>query len=99
LAGQSAPANPAPARPLPDYVGTYANDYYGPARIAEKDGRLALAMGVGKSFELRHWDGDTFAFDLDTENAPPGSISKAAFSGGRLTLEYFDDQGLGTFTR
>lgn len=99
LVGQAAPADPAPAKPLADYAGTYANGYYGPARIAEKDGGLVLAMGVGKTFPLRHWDGDTFAFDLDTENAPPGSVSKATFTGNRLNLEYFDDQGLGTFTR
>jgi CubicO group peptidase (beta-lactamase class C family) len=99
LVGQPAPANPAAAKPAADYVGTYANGYYGPATISEQNGSLVLAMGVGKTFPLKHWDGDTFAFDLDTENAPPGSISKATFTGGQLNLEYYDEEGLGTFTR
>jgi hypothetical protein len=36
---------------------------------------------------------------LTDENAPPGTISKATFSGGSLNLEYFDRDKLGTFTR
>ena len=40
LVGQKPPANPAPAAPLTSYVGTYNNDYWGPARITEKDGKL-----------------------------------------------------------
>ena len=31
LVGKQPPANPAPAAPLASYVGTYANDYWGPA--------------------------------------------------------------------
>lgn len=98
LVGQPAPADPAPAKRLADYVGTYANAYYGPARITEQNGSLVLAMGVGKTFPLTHWDGDTFMFKLDTENAPPGSISKATFHGRQLNLEYYDE-GMGTFIR
>ena len=45
LVGQQPPANPAPAAPLSAYVGTYANDYWGPASITEKDGKLALSLG------------------------------------------------------
>src|SRR5881397_859539 len=43
LVGQKPPAHPAPSAPLPSYVGTYNNDYWGPARITEKDGKLQLA--------------------------------------------------------
>ena len=46
LVGQKPPANPAPAAPLSSYVGTYDNDYWGPARVTEKDGRLQLALGA-----------------------------------------------------
>ena len=35
LVGKSRPAKPAPAQPLSSYVGTYANDYWGPARVTE----------------------------------------------------------------
>jgi CubicO group peptidase (beta-lactamase class C family) len=100
LVGKQPPANPAPARPLGGYVGVYANDYWGPAVVAERDGALQLAMGPkNQTFTLAHWDGDTFTFTLTDENAPPGTISKAVFSGNTLNLEYFDSDRLGTFTR
>ena len=34
-----------------------------------------------------------------TENAPPGTVSKATFDGDKLTLEYYDEDGMGTFFR
>ncbi|WP_425302354.1 serine hydrolase [Nocardia neocaledoniensis] len=100
LSEKSAPPNPAPAKPLPDYVGTYANEYWGPATISEAGGELVLTLGPAqRRYPLRHWDGDTFAFELFGENAPPGSVSSARFDGDRLVLNYFDEDGLGTFTR
>jgi CubicO group peptidase (beta-lactamase class C family) len=104
LVGKSPPANPAPARPLPDYTGVYASDYWGPAIVTERDGALQLALGPkNQTFPLTHWDGDTFSFPVTDENAPPGTISKATFAGfpgsRTLNLEYFDSEKLGTFTR
>ncbi len=103
LVGKQPPANPAPARPLSDYAGVYASDYWGPAIVTERDGALQLAMGPkNQTFTLTHWDGDTFTFPVTDENAPPGTISKAVFSGvpgATLNLEYFDSDKLGTFTR
>ncbi|QNG17997.1 serine hydrolase [Rhodococcus triatomae] len=100
LVGQSPPADPAPPRPLPEYAGTYANDYWGPATVTEADGDLVLGLGpAGQTFPLTHWDGDTFTFEIASENAPPGTISRADFSPTTVTLEYFDADGAGTFTR
>lgn len=100
LVGQQPPANPAPARPLTDYLGRYASDYWGPVVVTERDGALQLAMGPkNQTFTLTHWDGDTFTFGLTNENAAPGTISKAVFSGSTLNLEYYDTEKLGTFTR
>jgi CubicO group peptidase (beta-lactamase class C family) len=99
IVGQKPPSNPAPAAPLASYVGTYNNDYWGPARITEKDGTLHLALGPELTVPLTHWDGNTFTFSFVTENAPPGTISKATFDGNRLSLEYYDGFGKGTFTR
>lgn len=103
LVGTQPPANPAPARPPSDYAGVYANDYWGPAVVTERDGALQLALGPkNQTFELTHWDGDTFTFPITSENAPPGTISRAVFSGfpgATLNLEYFDSDKLGTFTR
>ena len=58
LVGQQPPANPAPAAPLASYVGTYNNDYWGPARVTEKDGKLQLALGPKLNVPLTHWDGN-----------------------------------------
>jgi CubicO group peptidase (beta-lactamase class C family) len=101
LVGQERPADPAPPRPLTDYVGTYANRYYGAAHIADHGGgELVLTLGpAGQTYPLAHWDGDVFTFPLSGENAPDGTISKATFAGNVVLLEYFDSEGQGTFTR
>src|SRR6202022_2404203 len=100
LVGKQPPAHPAPAHPLNTYVGDYNNPYWGPAKITERDGALQLSLGPrGTVFPLSHWDGDTFTFTLHNENTPDGTISKATFAGNTLTLEYYDDDKLGTFTR
>jgi hypothetical protein len=67
--------------------------------VTERDGRLELAVGPKLVVPLEHWDGNEFTFSFVSENSPPGSISKATFDGNRLTLEYFDSFGKGTFTR
>lgn len=100
LVGKQPPVSPAPAKPLVEYVGVYVNDYWGPATVTERDGKLQLALGPkNQTFDLTHWDGDIFTFPLSTENALPGSISKATFTGTGLNLEYYDSDKLGTFTR
>jgi len=100
LLGKQPPASPAPARPLSDYAGVYTSGYWGPAVVSERDGALQLSLGPqNQTFPLTHWDGDTFTFTVTDENAPPGTISKAVFSGKTLNLEYFDSDTLGTFTR
>jgi Domain of unknown function (DUF3471) len=100
LAGQQPPANPAPAAPLSSYVGRCRNDYWGPATVSERDGKLALTLGPrGDTVDLTHWDGDVVTFQLMTENAPPATISKPTFAGNKLTLEYYDADEMGTFTR
>lgn len=99
LVGARPPAQPAAPAPLASYVGQYSNSFWGPARVRETDRGLELALGPKLVVPLKHWDGDVFTFALVTENAPPGSISKATFDGDWLTLEYFDQDGKGTFTR
>lgn len=100
LVGEQPPANPAPARPLADYAGVYHNDYWGAATISVQNGKLLLTLGPrNEQFILSHWDGDTFTFPLQDENAPPGTVSKATFAGNMCSLEYFNHDNLGTFTR
>jgi len=99
LVGEQPPANPAPAAPPASYVGTYNNDYWGPARVTEENGKLTLALGPKLSVPLTHWDGNIFTFLLVTENSPPGTISKATFDSDTLVLEYYGEFGKGTFRR
>lgn len=100
LVGKDRPSSPAPAPPLAELAGTYANDYWGPATVTERDGALTLTLGPkAQPWRLEHWDGNVFTFRFISENSPPGSVSKATFNGDALTLEYFDDDGKGTFTR
>lgn len=99
LVDKQPPANPQPPAPLPSYVGTYNNGYWGPARVTEKDGKLQLEMGTKLKVPLSHWDGNAFSYEWVSENSPPGSIGKATFDGSRLTLEYYDEMGKGTFLR
>ncbi|PRC59949.1 serine hydrolase, partial [Mycobacterium sp. ITM-2017-0098] len=78
LVGQSRPENAAPPpEPFASYAGVYNNDYWGPATVAERDGGLELTLGPRGSFTLKPWDGNVFTFSFVTENAPPGTVSKA----------------------
>ncbi len=100
LAGKPAPATSPPPRPPQSYVGTYANDYWGPAVVTDTGGTLTLTLGPKRqAFPLKHWDGEMFTFDVTSENAPAGSVSAATFAGDRLVLEYFNQDRMGTFTR
>ena len=100
LAGKTAPVDPVPAKPLNQYAGTYRNTYFGPARVTVDGDSLNLAIGPDAGgWTLTHWDGDTFVYRPYTENAPPGTVGRATFTGGRLVLELLNTHGLGTFSR
>ncbi|SAK80210.1 Beta-lactamase [Caballeronia catudaia] len=100
LVGATPPASPLPARALSTYIGTYRNDYFGPVQVVVQGGALAIAIGPRPmTLPLTHWDGDVFTFTFVNENANPGTISKASFLSDRVTLEYYDADGLGTFVR
>lgn len=100
LVGVEAPSSPTPPRPPDTYAGTYENPYWGPARVEVDAGQLYLVIGPNDERRpLEHWDGDTFTFTISNENAPPGTVSKATFAGNAVTLEYFDEDGLGRFER
>lgn len=99
LAGKQPPANPAPPKPLTAYVGDYANPFWGSARVTVQGDGLQVALGPKLVFPLKHWDGDVFAASFVTENSPPGSVSAATFDGNTLKLEYYDEDGKGTFAR
>jgi hypothetical protein len=105
LAGKQPPADAAPARDLATYAGSFGNDYYGPVQIAvEGDGLVLRAGPAGMWWPLRHWSGDSFVFEPGGENADEGSRSEVAFRMGAdgaeaVTIEFWNQEGLGTFTR
>ena len=100
------PAAPEPAGPESDYVGAYANAYFGPAEVSNNGGAgLVLTLGPARiAYPLEHWTGDTFVLTPRGEDAPAGSLSGVSFTrdAGRVTavtVEFFDENGLGTFER
>ena len=104
--GKQLPANPAPALDPAVYAGTYANDYYGDAVIVRQRDGLVLKIGPAPTeFTFTHLDGNVFTFTPHSENASEGSISTATFATDasgkvtRLTIELFDQNGIGTFKR
>ncbi|MGC1167054.1 MAG: serine hydrolase, partial [Solirubrobacterales bacterium] len=106
LAKDRRPARPRPPRPLHAYYGRYGNPYFGQLRVVREGRRLAIALGPAKRrqrFALRHWSGDTYSYEPRGENAV--GISAVRFSGGNrgragvVTVEYLDENGLGTFRR
>jgi CubicO group peptidase (beta-lactamase class C family) len=99
LAGQVRPAVAKPSAPLASYAGVYKNEYWGPAVVSEKDGKLWLALGEKLNVELKPWDDNVFTYTWVSENSPPGSVSKVTFDGPELNLEYYDELGKGTFTK
>jgi Domain of unknown function (DUF3471) len=105
LAGKRPPARPRPVRPTSYYVGRYANSYYGAVRVVARGSSLHVLIGPKPTdYRLEHWNGDLFTFFPVGENAL--GISAATFRSpsrarraSSLTLEYYDGEGLGTFTR
>lgn len=100
LLGVARPPPSAPPLALSAYSGIYRNNYHGPLQIAVSDNALLMTVGAAPlRLPLSHWDDNVFTFTLENENASPGTISKATFLTDRLTLEYYDKEGLGTFIR
>lgn len=103
LTSATPPTNPKPAQALSDYQGTYANDYFGNAVIREQDGSLALSMGPKgqHQWQLKHWDADTFTFTVGLPEITDNSVSSVVFNrkDRTMTIEFYDNNGLGTFTR
>jgi CubicO group peptidase (beta-lactamase class C family) len=106
LVGVVPPVDPVPAARPSEYVGTYANAYYGPAEILRRGDGLVLKIGpAAREYPLAHWSGHAFTLSPSSENQTDGSLSLATFgnmgpAGARaLTLEYLDENGLGTFVR
>jgi CubicO group peptidase (beta-lactamase class C family) len=106
----SPPRNASPARALDTYAGTYGNAYYGPLTVTTANGELGMSLGPKHTkFRLTHYDGDRFSFRTVGENATglsgvtfkvgSGSPGSGGSKASRVTVEAWDHDGLGTFTR
>jgi len=98
------PANAAPAQPDSTYVGTYANDPYGPLSVVAKDSGLLLQLGPKNlQFPLTHYDGNTFSYvpfaELGDRSSVTFTVSDDTPTASRVTIGLLDEDGLGTFTR
>lgn len=108
-----APQRVQAARGNDFYVGKYANSYYGQLNVAVESGVLTLELGpAGRTtkFPLQHFDGDTFSFESIGENAnglagaifdpgADGATPGADGTASSVRLDFYDQTGLGTFTR
>ncbi|CAG7616835.1 serine hydrolase domain-containing protein [Leucobacter soli] len=103
LVDETSPADPEPAPNPQSLIGVYDSAYFGELRVSETDGDLLIRLGAGLTTELAliPWDGTIFSYSPSSESAPWGSLSSARFSddGQTLTLDSFDEHGLGTWTK
>ncbi len=105
LVGKQPPLHPVAPLVLDSYEGTYANAYYGDAIVGVKNGALVLALGATpERYRLAHWNGNTFSFEPVGEAATGGPtavtfVSIGAGHGMTMTVEYLNENKLGTFTR
>lgn len=98
LSGKRKPAHPAHAKAFDRYIGQYDNPYFGPATIRPFNGGLVLELGPGRMrFPLRHWDGDTFAFEPAGEAGLVDSQASLTFGpqGADFTIPFYDADGQG----
>lgn len=107
LAGADVPTDPAPSAELEQYVGDYANPYFGTASVVLDGARLVVRLGPDGGYELSlaHRDGDTFAAEPTGENAPDGSVTSVVFTrdaqgpAATMRIAFFDGHGLGSWVR
>lgn len=104
LADKERPRGARRTRAASVYAGTYANRYYGPARITARGGRLTMRLGPKGRFPLTHWSGDTFSYVPAGENATGiasvrFTVPRGAQRARMVRVENLDAEGLGTFRR
>ena len=95
---------PMPPLKLSAYTGKYANDFFGPIELVDREGELVLRLGPKPmEFELRHWDRDVYYYQPVGESA--GGLAGVRFSidsrsqADRVLIENLNIHGQGTFSR
>jgi CubicO group peptidase (beta-lactamase class C family) len=92
----AAAARPAsrPSLPLSGYAGAYADPWYGPIEITERDGALAIdfRQTPGMAGPLEHWAYDTFVARWPDPLIEPAFVTFALDAAGkpaRITMKAF----------
>ena len=87
------------------YLGSYANDYIGDAKVVETDGGLALVVGPNgaKTYPMTHFDRDIFLVHASPETPHvPSAVKFSIGSDGKaeaVTIDFLNDVGLGVLKR
>jgi CubicO group peptidase (beta-lactamase class C family) len=97
-------ASPAPALKMNAYTGRYTNNFFGDISVVEKDGVLSMVQGPqNKTFPMKHYDRDTFTYEMEGENAAGASgVTFTIGADGTATqvlVENLNVRGEGTFKR
>src|SRR5215469_10790196 len=95
-----APKQPAAAKDLSSYAGTYVSQLYGTLQIEVKGDRLVMRLPPRDSYhELTHWDGDTFTYFFASENTGIYWRGVKFFGGGKVLVENLAFLNDGIFTK
>lgn len=99
----SPPQDAKPALANSAYVGSYDNTFWGPLKISESNGQLTLQIGKDLSVPLKHYDRDTFTFELTCEDLSGVNALTFSIAPGGLAqsvqVESLNENGQGTFKR
>jgi CubicO group peptidase (beta-lactamase class C family) len=95
------PASSAPSGPLSAYTGIYRDEYYGQIEISEHRGSLWMRLpGNGALYTLTHWNGKTFTYRFEAEQAIGTRGVVFCLSGTpQVLIENLALEGNGVFTR
>lgn len=97
------PKSPTPAQKSDAYVGTYENDFYGDCRIAATNDGLTMTLGPNLTIPIKHYDRDTYTWEMDTEDL--SGISEITFAIGAdgkaktVLIDNLNNNGQGLFIR
>jgi CubicO group peptidase (beta-lactamase class C family) len=85
-AGKAARKDSRPSLPAAGYAGDYADAWYGPIAISERDGKLRIDFRQTPNMAgaLTHWQYDTFRADWDDASLEPAYVTFALDAEGKV---------------
>lgn len=97
------PKSPSPAQKSDAYVGIYENDFYGDCKVSDTGGGLTITLGPSLTKPIKHYDRDTFTWEMDTEDLT--GVSAITFTVGpdgkakSVLFDNLNNNGQGLFIR